>query len=173
MTNNLEAVKEKSLELLKDFKGVIELGDFSRFLLLNFGGNAQGPPKMLAALGIGAHSSLTLSYDPLRGIYFNKILGGNQEQGQVFIHINKSPITDKFLNKNPVKILSSNLSNNEIEAMGIGTKRKKLVHVLASDFQLLESLEQPNGKKIKLAIDLVFSNLKGFIAGYDMRSRVF
>ena len=173
MKHTITEIKEKCLEILKDFKGAIEIKDFKKFLLLNFATHSSGPMGMMSMLGLGQPSSLLLSYDPLRNLYFHKILGGNQEQSQVYLYIKRDPIMDDFITKEPINTLKRYLSSKEMELLGIGTKRKKMIHVTASDFQLLESMKNGNGKKMELGVDLVFKDLKSFVAGYDSRSRIF
>ncbi|MHA1792849.1 MAG: hypothetical protein ACTSVI_09410 [Promethearchaeota archaeon] len=169
----IQEIKNISLEILKNFKGALEIDDFHKFLLLNFSSVASSPQGMLAMLGINQGSNLVLSYDPMRKLYFYKILGGNQEQNQIFLYTKREPITDKFITKEPQNLLGDSLSPREIELLHIGTKKKKLIHVNATDFQLIESIKTGNGKKLKLDVDLVFKDLEGFIAGYEPRSRVF
>jgi hypothetical protein len=174
MTQDLQDIKEKSLELLKDFKGVLEIDDFKKFLLVNFTGHASGGPAgMLAMLGMGETSSLSLSYDPMRSIYFNKILGANQEMSQMFLYTKREPIMDEFFTEDPVSILKEYLTQKEIELLGIGTKKKRMVHVTASEFQMLAGIKAGSGKPIELSVDLVYSNLESFIAGYEPHSRTF
>ncbi|MFX0102008.1 MAG: hypothetical protein ACFFCS_20755 [Candidatus Hodarchaeota archaeon] len=172
--SDIEKIKDKCLDVLKDFKGAIEIDDFHRFLLLTFSSHTSGPMGMMGMLGLGpGTTSLTLSYDPMRKLYFFKVLGGNQEQSQIFLYSKRDAITDDFFSNEPATLLKDYLSTKEIELLGIGTKKKKLMHVEATDFQLLGTMADTSGKKLKLDIDLVFSDLKAFIAGYDEKSRVF
>ena len=71
------------------------------------------------------------------------------EQNQLYIYSQRDPISDNFLEKEPQVLLKEHLSQKEIELLGIGTKKKKLLHVSATDFQLLESIKNGNGKEIK------------------------
>jgi hypothetical protein len=175
--HKIEELKTKSLALLKDFKGALEIPDFKKFLLVNFSSHTSGPAGIMSMLGMGESTGLTLSYDPMRQLYFNKVLGATPELSQLFLYSKHEPIMkekDKdFFTKDPVAVLKDYLTPKEMELLGVGAKRKKLVHVKASEFQLLESMHGAPGKGVQLAIDTVYSNLESFIAGYEPRSRVF
>ncbi|NMC08557.1 MAG: hypothetical protein GYA24_25330 [Candidatus Lokiarchaeota archaeon] len=176
--DNLEALKAKALALLKDFKGALEIPDFKKFLLVNFSSHAaSGPAGFMSMLGMGESTGLTLSYDPMRNLYYHKVLGATPELSQLFLYSKHEPIMkekDKdFFTKDPVAVLKEYLTPKELELLGIGTKRKKLVHVKAAEFQLLDSMHGNGSKEIQLGIDMVYANLESFIAGYEPRSRVF
>jgi len=171
--HKIQELKQKSLELLKNFKGALEIADFKKFLLVNFSSHTSGPAGMLSMLGMGESTALTLSYDPMRKLYFHKILGANQDLSQLFLYTKREPIMKEFFSKDPVSILKDFLTPKELELLGIGAKRKKMVHVAASEFQMLESMRGTQQKTIQLDVDMVYDNLESFIAGYDARSRVF
>ena len=173
MTHDLLDIKEKSLELLMDFKGTLEIEDFKKFLLVNFTGHASGPASMLSMLGMGETNSLSLSYDTMRGLYFYKILGASQELSQLFLYTKREPIMEEFFSEDPVSILKDYLTQKEMELLGIGTKKKRMVHTTASEFQMLDGIKAGSGKPIQLAVDLVYDNLESYIAGYEPRSRTF
>ena len=175
--DKIAELKAKALLTLKDFRGALEIADFSRFLLVNFSSHSAGPAGLLSMFGMGESTGLTLSYDPMRKLYFHKVLGATPELSQLFLYSRHPPIMkdkDKdFFTKDPVHVLKEFLSQKELELLGIGTKRKKLVHVKASEFQLLESMQGSDGKALQLGIDTVYSNLESFVAGYEPRSHVF
>ncbi|MHA1681852.1 MAG: hypothetical protein ACTSUE_12650 [Promethearchaeota archaeon] len=170
---NIEEIKNKGLELLKDFKGCVEIDDFQRFLMMNFAGGMQGPANMLSMLGMADKPGLSLNFDPMRNLYFHMMLGGNQEHGLVFIYCRKEAITEKYIEKDLQDFFKDTFTSNEMELLGIGIKKKKLVHVRATDFQVLEKIKNPNGKKVELGIDLVYSDLEGFMSGHDLKANVF
>ncbi len=175
--DELEKSKQKALSLLKDFKGALELPDFKKFLLVNFSSHSSGPAGLMSMFGMGEPTGLTLSYDPMRKLYFYKMLGATPELSQLFLYSKHEPIMKEkggdFFTKDPVAVLKDYLSQKEIELLGIGTKRKKLVHVKAAEFQLLDSMHGTMGASLQLGIDTVYANLESFIAGYEPRSRVF
>jgi hypothetical protein len=175
--HKIEELKVKALSLLKEFKGALEIPDFKKFLLVNFSSHSSGPAGLMSMFGMGESTSLTLSYDPMRKLYFHKVLGATPELSQLFLYSKHDPIMKEkdrdFFTKDPVAVLKDLLTPKELELLGIGTKRKKLVHVKAAEFQLLESMRGTSGKTIQLGIDTVYSNLESFIAGYEPRSRVF
>ncbi|MBN2150900.1 MAG: hypothetical protein JW839_05630 [Candidatus Lokiarchaeota archaeon] len=170
-------LKAWALSLLKDFKGSLEIPDFRKFLLVNFASHSSGPAGLMSMFGLGESTSLTLSYDPMRKLYFHKVLGATPELSQLFLYSRHDPIMkekDKdFFTKDPVSVLKEFLSQKELELLGIGTKRKKLVHVKASDFQVLEGMHDASGNALRLAVDTLYGNLESFVAGYEPRSRVF
>ncbi len=169
----MNAIKELAIGILKEYKGAMEVADFKRFLLLNFASGGMGGNNMLAMLGMGERSALSISYDPLRKLYFHRILGGNQELSSIYVYNKHSIITEKFITDEPASLLKDYLSSTEVELLGVGTKKKRLVQVRATDFQQLESIQGSNGKELKVGIDLVYENLESFIAGYEPRSRIF
>lgn len=169
---NTRDAKQLAIAMLGGFKGAIEVADFKRFLLLSFS-SSGGPASMLSMLGMGERSSLSLSYDPLRRFYFHKILGGNQEMSTVLLYHARDPVMQDFLSNEPASIMKPFMSPAEMELLGVGTKKKKLVQVNASDFQLIEGMHTSNGKTLRLEIDMVFADLEGFVAGFDTRSRAF
>ncbi|MHA1372109.1 MAG: hypothetical protein ACTSWN_00455 [Promethearchaeota archaeon] len=168
---DLRKIREIALADLKDFKGAIEIADFERFLLLNFASHSTGPAGIMSILGIGERSGVTISYDPMRELYFYKILGGNQEMNQIYIYCKHEPVINSFFTKDPVGILKKYIPMKELELLGIGTKKKKMIQIRATDFMLLNNIK--NGKKIKLEIDLVYIDLQSFIIGYEEKSRIF
>ncbi|MEX2684121.1 MAG: hypothetical protein Q6373_021305 [Candidatus Sigynarchaeota archaeon] len=175
--DKIAELKDKALHILKDFRGALQIADFKKFLLVNFSSHSAGPAGLLSMFGMGESTGLTLSYDPARKLYFHKVLGATPELSQLFLYSKRQPIMAEkgkdFFTKDPVSVLKDFLSPKEIELLGIGTKRKKLVHVQASEFQLLESMHGSDGKTLQLGIDTVYHNLESFIAGYEPRSRVF
>nr|MDO8116720.1 hypothetical protein [Candidatus Sigynarchaeota archaeon] len=166
---DMNMVKELALDVLKNYRGAMEVSDFKRFLLLNFSSGGMAGNNMLAMLGMGERTALSLSYDPLRKLYFHRALGGNQEISSIFVYNKCQPITDQFITNDPSTLLKDFLSSTEIELLGVGTKKKKLVQVHATDFEQLESIQEPNGKAFKIGIDLVYANLESFVAGYEPR----
>jgi hypothetical protein len=173
MTPAIDEIKDKALSILSNFKGALEISDFKRFLLLNLSSSGGGGPAggVMSMLGMGERNALNLSYDSFRGLYFDKLLAGNQEMSQIFIYTRKEPIMDTFFTNDPTSVLKEYLTQKELELLGIGSKKKKMAHVAATEFQIVDTIK--NGNQLELQIELVFQDLESFVAGYDARSRVF
>ena len=109
-----QAQYQYAIDTLQNFKNHIEVDDFRKFLLLILNLESGGPEAVLRQLGMASRDKITVPYDPLRKIYFTKIVSGlSMMRNQLVIYHRSEKITENFVNKPADSELFQSLSTFE------------------------------------------------------------
>ena len=104
------------VDSLQNFKNYVEVDDFRKFLLLVLNLESGGPEAVLRQLGMASRDKITLPFDPLRKIYFTKIVSGlSMMRNQLVIYHKSEKISESFVNKPESDLFQQTLSEFELK----------------------------------------------------------
>lgn len=152
MSENINKKIEVVNKHFKQFTHFIELENFRAFLLLTL--NSQSPTNIMAQLGLGGDREIiNLPFDPIRGIYYQKI--NLLSASSIIIYVKVNQITDKFLLDKDHKIFRQYLNINESSLAFRG--KEKFVFPKVTDCSTIDD------SNLKIKIDDYFHSLQSFI----------
>ena len=136
----------------EDFTHFIELENFRAFLLLTL--NSQSSTNLMAQLGLGGNREIiNLPFDPIRGIYYQKI--NLLSSSSIIVYVKTEEITEKFLLDKDHEIFKKYLNINESSLAFRG--KEKFVFPKVTDYSTI------NDSKLKIKIDDYFHSIESFI----------
>ena len=104
------------VDSLSKFSNFVEVEDFRKFLLLILNLESGGPEALLQKLGMSSRDKITLPYDPLKKMYFTKIISGlSMTRNQLVIYHKSEKIAATFVNKPDSDLFQQTLSEYELK----------------------------------------------------------
>lgn len=154
MSDELEQKIQNIHKIFGNFSNFIELNDFRSFLLFTL--TSQVPTNILAQIGLGNKEIISLPYNPIFNIYYQKI--NLISAGSLIVYVKNEPITNNFVLEKDDPIIRKYLNANEMNLAFRG-KEKFLLPKL-SDCSILED---DQNSIINIKVDDLFHSLESFI----------
>ncbi len=153
---------------LSKFQNFLEIGDFRRFLLLILNLDSGGPESLLKQFGMGgAREKMILPYDPVKKIYYQKIMSGLSQNQQLLIYHQSEKLSPTFLNDPDSIIFTQHLS--AVERKNSLPGKFILLTPEIIDYAMDAMKETKTIKPVHIGIESLFPNLAELIASQTVK----
>ena len=157
-----------AVDSLQNFKNFIEVEDFRKFLLLILNLESGGPEAVLRQLGMASRDKITLPYDPLKKIYFTKIISGlSMTRNQLVIYHKSEKIVETFVNKPESALFQQTLS--EFELKNLLPEKLVLITPEVVDFTSKILTGDNAIPQALIGIESLYTNLAELIVTQDLK----
>ncbi|MHA1732387.1 MAG: hypothetical protein ACTSU5_10600 [Promethearchaeota archaeon] len=173
--SELQKIVQSVVDRFADFRGCIELENFTDFLLFN--SSSEAPDNIMGMLGMGQKQDIILTYDQYRDIFFSRVVSGPQDSNSLVVYVRRpaelddvDELLDKFRIEVKDPFLDRFFTKKERELYF--ARKKHIFFVAASDYNTLLNFSNA-GVKPEIRVENYFPRVLGLVAGFGQAKSVF
>src|SRR5271157_1409849 len=159
---------------LEGFSGYIEIEHFEDFFFFSMGSEG-GPEGVASMLGMGGSKEMVLTYDPVLGIYYSRVMSGPQDSNSITVYTRDNPIADQW--EDLAKKFHVQTKDKSLETLMpaklrevLSSQKTAILFLQASD---VSSMNETTKTPPSIKIETIYHTLLSLIAGYNQAKSVF